>query len=141
MTYQTIQEIENLVRSFEDCYLPRSQWTHQAHLTVALWFLIHYSQPEAIARIRLGIVRYNQAMGIQNTKTSGYHETITLFWIHKIQEFLIAESVHELTLAVWSKLMQQCNDPKLPLHYYSHERLMSGQARTTWLKPDLHSLF
>jgi hypothetical protein len=140
MTYQTIQEIENLVRSFEDCYLPRSQWTHQAHLIVALWFLIHYPQQKAIARIRLGIVRYNQAMGIQNTKTSGYHETITLFWIHKIHDFLIRESIHELTLAAWSKLMQQFSNPKLPLQYYSLDRLMSWQARTTWIEPDLSPL-
>ena len=33
---RTDAEIEALVRSFEDRTLPRPEWTHHAHLTVAL---------------------------------------------------------------------------------------------------------
>jgi hypothetical protein len=142
MTYQAIQEIERLVRSFENRQLPRSQWTHQAHLMVALWYLIHHPQSEAIERIQSGIRRYNQAMGIESTKTSGYHETMTLFWIYKIQEVLLQEeSVHESTVALWNQVLQRCSNPKLPLQYYSPNRLMSWQARSTWVEPDLRPLF
>jgi hypothetical protein len=44
-------EIVNFVRAFEEQTLPRSQWTHTAHLIVALWYLVQY--PEAEARDRL----------------------------------------------------------------------------------------
>lgn len=141
MTYHSIQEIEQVVQSFETCQLPRSQWTHQAHLTVALWFLVHYPQAEAIERIRAGIQRYNQAVGIENTETSGYHETITRFWISKVQAFLNQTSSNQFTLERWHELMQQCCDPRLPLQYYSHDYLMSWQARSTWVEPDLQPLF
>lgn len=43
MTYKTLDEIKNIVRAFEDCTLPRSEWTHHAHLTIALWYLTHFS--------------------------------------------------------------------------------------------------
>lgn len=46
--YQTTEEINNLITSFEDCTLPRCQWTHAAHLTVALWYLTQYEVKEAI---------------------------------------------------------------------------------------------
>lgn len=36
--------------------------------------------------------------------------------------------------------MQQFSNPKLPLQYYSLDRLMSWQARTTWIEPDLSPL-
>ncbi len=136
-----IQDIEQLVQAFEDCQLPRSQWTHSAHLAVALWFLLHYSEAEAIARIKSGIKRYNQAVGIENSATSGYHETLTLFWIAKIRDFLSANSSTQLTIDLWQELMQQCDDPKLPLQYYSRDNLMSELARLTWVEPDLQPLF
>jgi hypothetical protein len=139
MTYPTLQEIADLVRDFEAGCLPHLQWTHQAHLTVGFWYLLHYPRPEAVARIRSGIQHYNQSVGIANTPTSGYHETLTQFWIQQIQTFIQAESVEKLTLPVWQKLLQQYNDPKLPWQYYSHERLMSEQARAGWLEPDLRS--
>jgi hypothetical protein len=141
MTYQSIEEIEQLVRSFETCQLPRSLWTHHAHLTVALWFLIHYPQPEAIERIKVGIQRYNQSVGIENSQTSGYHETITRFWIHKIQAFLNQEIPAQSTLDRCNELMQNYSDPKLPFQYYSHDYLMSWQARSTWVESDLRPLF
>lgn len=145
MTYSNIQEIDQLVQLFQSCQLPRSQWTHPAHLTVALWFLSHYPQVESIARIRVGIRvgirRYNQAVEIHNTATSGYHETITQFWIRRIQLFLHQQSSTLFTLEQCNELIQQCCDPKLPLQYYSHDYLMSWQARSTWVEPDLRPLF
>ena len=42
-TYRTLSEIENLIRAFKECTLPRRDWTHQDHLTVALWYLFRLS--------------------------------------------------------------------------------------------------
>ena len=70
----TLPELESLVRRFEDCTLPREAWTHRAHLSVAVWYLFHFSRAEATERIRTGIQRYNASQG----NSTGYHETITL---------------------------------------------------------------
>ena len=77
--FRTADEIKALVRAFEDTSLPRAEWTHRAHLTVALWYLTRHSGREATARIRTGIKRYNAAKGVLTTPTGGYHETLTLF--------------------------------------------------------------
>jgi len=92
MRYKTLDEIENLVRAFEECTLPRSEWTHHAHLTIALWYLTHYPQLEAIDCIRDRIKKYNTANGIKITKDSGYHETITLFWVRIVLCYLVVET-------------------------------------------------
>ena len=36
--YRSPYEIDNLIHAFQECSLPRSQWNHEAHLTVALWY-------------------------------------------------------------------------------------------------------
>jgi hypothetical protein len=92
--YWTLGEIESFVRAFESCTLPRCEWTHQAHLIVALWYLTHYSQSEAINCIRDRIQRYNQAIGIKTTKDTGYHETLTLFWVRVVCQYLAAEGAN-----------------------------------------------
>jgi hypothetical protein len=80
-TYHSVSEINNLVAAFDNCNLPQSEWNHAAHLTIALWYLIHYEQNEAVNKIRDRIQKYNDINGIQNTKYSGYHETLTIFWM------------------------------------------------------------
>ena len=35
----TDPEIESFIRAFEDCSLPKSEWTHARHLIMALWYL------------------------------------------------------------------------------------------------------
>lgn len=134
----TFGEIENLIWAFENCTLPRGEWTHQAHLIVALWYLTHYSQLEAINCIRERIQNYNKALGIKTTKDSGYHETITLFWIKIVWQYLTFEGKNLSLLDLVNGLSRYSN-PRLPLEYYSGNRLMSWQARRSWIEPDLKS--
>ncbi|MBW4691633.1 MAG: hypothetical protein KME27_07670 [Lyngbya sp. HA4199-MV5] len=145
MTYQSTDEIEALVKAFEGCTLPRSRWTHAAHLTLALWYLVHYKPSQAIDCMREGIQRYNAAMGIQQTNhggyhESGYHETITLFWLWIGQWYLAERRMSAFALDGVNQFLQQCSDPQLPFRYYSRDRLMSWEARTDWVEPDLHPL-
>src|SRR3712207_9588026 len=89
--YKTTEEIFEVLRGFNDRSLPRARWTHAAHLTVALWHLLQFDWPEAVARVRAGIKRYNAAHGIHATHAGGYHETLTLFWMRTVRAFLEAE--------------------------------------------------
>ncbi|UBF26498.1 hypothetical protein K9N68_00335 [Kovacikia minuta CCNUW1] len=137
--YTTIDEAKDLVWAFEDRTLARSRWTHAAHLTVALWYLVHYPHPEATRRIRAGIQQYNAANGIQTTPTGGYHETITLFWIDQVHQFLTDKGVNDFALETVNALLQTYADPNLPFLFYSGDRLLSWEARTTWVEPDLRN--
>ena len=66
----------------------KAEWTHHAHLRVGLWHLLHYPPGEALDRLRDGIRLYNLATGGANTDTSGYHESITRFYVWVIARFL-----------------------------------------------------
>jgi hypothetical protein len=138
--YRTAEEIETLVRDFELCTLPREVWTHRAHLTVALWYLLAHPWDEAIRLTREGIKRYNDAHGIVTTPTGGYHETMTLFWLRIVRHYLETALHEDRTLVVLANnLLLRHGRKELPLDYYTRELLMSPEARASWVEPDLKS--
>lgn len=138
--FRSAGEIVALVRAFEDTTLPRAEWTHRAHLTVAFWYLVHYSGREATARIRAGIKRYNASKGILATPTGGYHETLTMFWICMISHFLLFAEADRSLVELANAMLARCEIKDLPLRYYSRECLMSARARVSWVEPDLQPL-
>ncbi|MEG3838748.1 hypothetical protein [Microcoleus sp. herbarium14] len=138
--YRAPSEIDSLIHAFQECSLPRSQWTHEAHLTVALWYLFYDSEPEAINAIRNGIKRYNSARGIVSTKDGGYHETLTLFWMRIIRRYLAEESRNRSMVSLANGLIEKYADRTLPFRYYTRDRLMSSEARTNWVEPDLRAI-
>ncbi|NET42599.1 hypothetical protein [Okeania sp. SIO2B3] len=133
----TSNELENIVSEFNNCTLPKSNWTHAAHLIVALWYLTNYSELEAINNLRDRIKKYNVAVGTQNTKNSGYHETITLFWVKMIQKYLTTNSANNSFAENANNLVNLYENSALPFEYYSREFLMSESARKNWVEPDL----
>ena len=109
--YRSPSEIDTLLHAFQECSLPRSQWTHEAHLTVTLWyFLFGESESEAINAIRNGIKRYNSVNGIESTPNSGYHETLTLFWAQTVREYLAAETQNRSRVHLANGLIEQYAD-------------------------------
>jgi len=138
--FRTIAEIECLVRNFESCLLPRARWTHHAHLTVALWYCLRHPWPEAVRRVRMGIKRYNEANGIKTTPISGYHETMTLFWLRMVRRYLETASRECSLVSLANGLIERYGNSRLPFEYYTRERLMSAEARASWIEPDLKSL-
>ena len=138
--FSTNEEMFDLLRRFEDCTLPREEWTHAAHLTVALWHLLQFDWPEAVARVRARIKRYNAARGIPTTPTGGYHETLTLFWLRAVRAFLEAERNEARALVHLANELAATHDKGLPFSYYTRERLFSPEARAHWVEPDLKPL-
>lgn len=139
-TFRSTGEILSLVRGFEDCTLPRERWTHAAHLTVALWHLLQYDWPEAVARVREAIKRYNAAHGVRQTPTGGYHETLTVFWMRRVRAFLEEGRNEARSLVALANDLAASADSRLPLEYYTRERLFSAEARAAWAEPDLKPL-
>ena len=137
---KTANEVARLVGEFEACTLARERWTHEAHLTVGLWYLVRHDVAEATRLIREGIKRYNQACGVAQTETGGYHETITLFYVCIISRYLKHARVGASFAELVAGLMPACGDRALPFEYYSRARLLSWAARTGWVEPDLKPL-
>src|SRR5262245_46090885 len=129
-------EIESLVFGFEDGSLPRAEWTHEAHLTVALWYLRRHARDEATRLVREGIQRYNRGLG----NTTGYHETITLAWIAVIVRFLGEHDCGQAHSFLVDQLLEQCRARDYLGRDYSRDTLMSDEARQGWVQPDLRAI-
>ncbi len=140
LIYRSPKEIDSLIHAFQEGNLSRSQWTHEAHLTVALWYLCYDSEQEAINAIRNGIKRYNSVQGIETTKNSGYHETLTLFWVRTIRRYLADESQNRSIVHLANGLIAKYADRNFPFRYYTRERLMSWEARINWVEPDKRAI-
>ncbi len=139
-TYRTTGEILAVVRGFETRTLARAEWTHAAHLTVALWYVLQFDWPEAVERVRAGIKRYNEANGILTTPTGGYHETLTLFWMRVVRSFLESDLNEGRSLVALANDLVRWAGVGLPLTFYTRQLLFSAEARATWVEPDLKSL-
>ncbi|MFN3214299.1 MAG: hypothetical protein ACE37M_14440 [Henriciella sp.] len=81
MSLITDAEIEKLTARFMDRTLPKSEWTHRAHFAAAL-HLLAAEDLDARSKMPEMIRAYNEATGVANTDTEGYHETITTASLH-----------------------------------------------------------
>lgn len=129
-----------LAKQFCEGTLSKLEWTHHAHLGVGLWFLLRYSPEETLERLRQGIRHYNQISGVENTSDSGYHETITRFYIIMIDHFLRQQDHSQSVDGLFKKLIRVYGDASLPYTFYRRETLMSPEARAQWILPDLKPL-
>jgi hypothetical protein len=129
------REALELCAAFLDTTLPKAAWTHRAHLTVGLWHLVEFGLAESRIRVPVAIRRYNAAVGTEDTPTSGYHETITQLYLSVIDRFRLESE--PAGFGHWANLLyERLGDRKLPLLFYSEDRLWSVEARTTWVAPD-----
>jgi hypothetical protein len=133
-------DTDRLVHSFLLCTLPKDKWTHHAHLRVGLWYLTRYSPNESLDRLRKNIKQYNIAVGIENTDSHGYHETITQFYIWLVDRFVRQSDRSEYIDLLANKLVNIYGDRQLIFEYYTHGLLMSKIARLNWVEPDLKPL-
>ena len=138
--YESVAEIESLVARFVDGTLPCAEWTHRAHLTVGLWHAREFPADEALARMRAGILRYNTTCQVPNTPTRGYHETITWFYMTVLSRHLTTISDRSDWTTVTNDAIERYGEKELPFDYYSRDRLMSAEARSAWVAPDVRSL-
>lgn len=133
-------ETDRIARGLIARTLPKSEWTHQAHLRAGLWHVLNHTDGTALDLMRERIRAYNEITGVANTANSGYHETITRFYLHVIRTFLRSvdsqRPVDELAL----ELIARFGDRDLPLRYYTRERLFSAEARFHWVEPDREKL-
>jgi hypothetical protein len=135
--YHEDREVEEVVRRFESCELPPSDFGHPAHLAVALCYLLSSTDTEALGRIRVGIGRYVRAHGINPNL---YHETLTIFWLKRVRAFVERAGAARTLAELASGLAAECGNSRLVFEYYSKELIDSEGARRVWTEPDLRPL-
>lgn len=134
------EAIDALISRFEKQHLPKSEWIHQAHLVVAIWYCWHYVDREALSLVRDLITKHNKSVGTPNNDSDGYHETITAFWLWVAKQYLNSLESDSVYDACNAFIASAYSSSKYPLVYYSSEQLFSVQARHNWVEPDLNPL-
>lgn len=118
--------------AFVNGRLPRDAWTHEAHL-ITCWVALQDRTPQQTLRfLRDAIQTHNCGIGIRNTETSGYHETLTVYYITAM-----ANSSATTLEAVMKE--PGCGRDA-PLEHWSRELLFGTRARLGWVAPDLAPL-
>lgn len=135
-----MSETERIARALIDRTLPKAEWTHDAHLRAGLWHVYSHGAVAALELLRKRITLYNESVGTLNTDTSGYHETLTRFYVTVIDRFL-ATADRSMELDELARALTAAyGDRKLPLHHYSEGKLFSVVARRSWVEPDLRPI-
>ena len=130
---------EVFLQQFENGTYPLDQWHHRAHIKVAYLYLTRFGLEQAVQTLPDRIRAYNKANQIQDTPTSGYHETVTMAWL-RILQATIREHGLRATADEFADCHPQLGRKTVLLQYYSRELIMSARAKRDFAAPDLASL-
>ncbi len=134
--WETETSLAAFIAGFEDGTYRKAMWTHQAHVVMAAHYLTTYTVPEATRIIRAGIPAYNVAQGGKNTEDSGYHETLTIFWIWVVAGFLatLPEGTPRLQM-IGAAAERFGRDAAFHERFYGYNVIDDVEARRTWVPP------
>jgi hypothetical protein len=133
-------DVDGLAAGFVACTLPREAWTHAAHLIVGMWHVDRYGADEALLRLRAGIRRLNESHGTPIGRRR-LPRTIARAYTQLLSQYCAACPVEMTLRERVSHLLRSPLADKDALHrFYSRETLMSVDARTRWVKPDVAEL-
>ncbi len=138
-------ESEEALGDFLECFergtWPKPEWNHAAHIAVAGCYLIDYSDEEAAERARCDIQHYNQCVGTINSDHSGYHETLTLFWLALVRARLRQFDAGTARIdSVRILVAEFAPQRDVFRDYYSFDVVRSVEARRSWVPPDAKPL-
>jgi hypothetical protein len=136
-----VQAIAMIGQGLLDCTLPKAAWTHSAHLIATVWLMRCRSDLTLEQDLPRIIRRYNEATGVLNSDTSGYHETITQASLQVLRHELAALPADvSVAIAVERVLTSRYADKIWLSMHWTPQRLLSTAARRSWMAPDLAPL-
>ena len=125
-------EVATLVHAFETATIPPSQFTHAAHMAVALSYLDKWPLAPALARMREKLFQFTA----RNHLVDLYHETLTTFWMRLLDH--VAQN-HYQEVPLWRRInliVARWGTAAPVQAHYSHELIKSKIARAEWVPPD-----
>lgn len=112
---------------------------HEAHLRAAYLVIQHHGYENAMPAMRNGLRELLANAQLDGYKPrTGYHETITVFWLRTVHRLMAGRSFADSNAFVRSS--PELLDKRLMLRHYSKDRLMSDAARAAFIEPDLKPL-
>ena len=128
MRFRSDAEVWSVVEKFEFCTFGLAEFDHAKHLAVGMAYL-ESGFDEAMRRMRASLRRFSAHHG-----KTGYHETITRFWLERLGEIRASFAGEELW-ALCNRAAERLGDKDLIFEYYDRDRLMSEEAKLTWVAP------
>lgn len=86
------EEANQLVQKWETGQMEKAEWTHEMHLIMGMAMIVRFG-PKALYAMQERIIRHNEATGTANTDSSGYHATLTLYWLWNIRQFMLKNHI------------------------------------------------
>jgi hypothetical protein len=126
---------DEFITRFENCSIPREQWSHEAHLRMAWIYLTRHPMEQAVDKICSGIRRYNMAV---TGSTDQYHHTVTVAFSRLVAARLAPARCYADFMAANPDLY--ASRPPVLASFYSDELLFSERAKKDWQEPDLRPL-
>ena len=139
------REVAALVAAFENASIPAPEFTHVAHIAVALSYLNEMPPDQALARVREKIRAFAAHHGVSNL----YHETLTTFWMKLLDHLAANIDVDasrrrsprrpKANLPLWQRinLIVARWGTRAPVDaHYTRELIASQAARENWMPPD-----
>lgn len=134
--YRTEEEIEDVVRRFETCSYTPEEFVHARHLAVAAWCFATMESKAAREKMRAGLQRF-----IAHHGKSGYHVTITEFWLERVEKLVAGlRAEKESLVPLVNSVVERCGDKNLISEFYSRERIASAEAKAGRIDPDIKPL-
>jgi hypothetical protein len=116
--------------AFVNGRLTKPEWTHEAHL-ITCWVALQDRGPgETLGFLREAIKAHNCGIAIRNTETSGYHETLTRYYVTAVAAAMQVDPSLDHVLA----------DPACGRSaweaFWSRDHMFTVEARLGWAPPD-----
>jgi hypothetical protein len=134
------EALDCFLSAFFDHSLPKAEWTHAAHVALAAYLLYSEDVAVVLPKVRQAIRTYNEAVGGSNTESSGYHETLTVFWLKVVSKKLQELNAETRFDAVRGAVTAYGEKRALHAEYYSSDIVRDSVARRQWIEPDLQPL-
>ena len=133
---------DQLIDAFEKRTLPFEQWTHRAHVKVAVTYLRRHPFDEALQLMRAGIKAYNAHNAVPEGPSSGYNETTTVAFAHLIAATLAAYGQTHPTPTAddFCDAHPQLMTRHALRLFYSPQQRMHPLAKIQFIEPDLAPL-
>ena len=131
------EALDSFLCGFEQGTLAKSEWTHGAHVAAAAYYLFDSDFETVLPHMRTRIRAFNESVGGANTSTSGYHETLTHFWLLIVAELLRQRQPQSRLEAAQQAVQVFGQARTLHTLYYSGDVVQDSAARQSWRTPDL----
>lgn len=125
----SVKAADAIADAMTACRLPKSEWTHEAHVQAGLSLVLRMGASRALATLREAIPRYNISTNTPNTDTGGYHDTLTVYYVWAIDE-LLRDGISPEDI-----VSQPLVSRTAALQFWERDDLFSVQARRHWVAP------